>query len=201
MPSRSFRLYRLLVRLYPCEFRQRHGEELIENFRDLERDGNSALELWVLVGPDFLFSLKETHMANRSSQAALLALLTCLPFLALVCMAAMRSFGWDGLNPVMHDLLAAHRDLAVLVIFRVPMLGLAAVLLAAALDLRRAGSCNPLRGGFLAAHLGSLAMAGLALGVLLFPSLHDAVPCALRAALHAGLAHGGAIPRACVANG
>jgi hypothetical protein len=68
----SLSLYRILMRAYPAEFRQRYGDSVDQAFRDMSRDaiqkrGYLGLALlWLHVVPDFLFSAGEllTRMAG-----------------------------------------------------------------------------------------------------------------------------------------
>lgn len=55
--SRSLAIYRLLLELYSPEFLERHREELLQNFEDLEKASPSKAALWLFIGKDLMISL------------------------------------------------------------------------------------------------------------------------------------------------
>jgi hypothetical protein len=63
--SRSFRLYALLLELYPPAFLQRHRAEMLQNFADLEDAATSKAALWLLIGRDLAMSLVSHFFASR----------------------------------------------------------------------------------------------------------------------------------------
>jgi hypothetical protein len=56
--SGSLAVYALLLRLYPRDYLRRHGEELLENFQDLERELPSKAALWCFMARDLAVSLR-----------------------------------------------------------------------------------------------------------------------------------------------
>jgi hypothetical protein len=63
--SRSLRYYARLVELYPTAFLQRHREEMLQKFADLEDAAASKAELWLLIGKDMTMSLISHFFASR----------------------------------------------------------------------------------------------------------------------------------------
>ena len=57
-PSRGLALYSVLLELYPRTYLQRHREELLQNFQDLERELPSKTALWCLIARDLIVSLR-----------------------------------------------------------------------------------------------------------------------------------------------
>lgn len=56
--SRSLVIYRLLLELYPRTYLQRHREELLQNFQDIEQALPSKAALWCFITKDLIFSLR-----------------------------------------------------------------------------------------------------------------------------------------------
>ena len=63
--SRSLRLYASLLELYPPSFLQRHREEMLQNFADLENAAESKAKLWLLIGKDLAMSLISHFFESR----------------------------------------------------------------------------------------------------------------------------------------
>ena len=60
-PVRGERLYRLLLRVYPREFRRRYSADMLAFYRDRIRGGASVLAVWLQLIPD----LVDTALAER----------------------------------------------------------------------------------------------------------------------------------------
>lgn len=67
-------VYRRLVRLYPAEFRQHHGDDLVQFFNDLV-DERGAAAAWSRTGVDLIVTLPryrlETIMSQRNTATTL----------------------------------------------------------------------------------------------------------------------------------
>jgi hypothetical protein len=72
-------VYGLLLQLYPRAYLQRHREELLQNFQDLERTLPSRSELWRLIAKDLSVSLwselKHTLWGQTAIRFAILGLM------------------------------------------------------------------------------------------------------------------------------
>jgi predicted permease len=68
--SRSERVYRALLLLYPRDFRRRFGDDMCEVFRDrLHHDGDSIARVWLRTAADVVASVAREHL--RSLRIAL----------------------------------------------------------------------------------------------------------------------------------
>ena len=56
--SGSLAIYGLLLQLYPRTYLQRHREELLQNFQDLEQELPSSAAVWWFIGRDLAVSLR-----------------------------------------------------------------------------------------------------------------------------------------------
>lgn len=85
--SRSIRLYRRLLFVYPRSFRQEYGDDLVQNFRDLLLFGADRQDVWWRTAKDLLTSAGRERGAAffggpGPAAALLLALLTLLAIVA-----------------------------------------------------------------------------------------------------------------------
>ena len=60
--SQASKWYERLVCLYPPSYLAKHREELLQNFKDLQRDVGSKKLFWVFVASDFIKSLTQQYM-------------------------------------------------------------------------------------------------------------------------------------------
>lgn len=70
-PSRGLAVYGLLLGLYPRAYLRRHREELLQNFRDLERDLPDRAALWRLIVKDLAVSLKSQFVGTLMGQTTI----------------------------------------------------------------------------------------------------------------------------------
>jgi hypothetical protein len=95
--SLSLRCYRVLLRLYPEEFRQEFGEQLVQTFRDCYRANCrdqqrlGVLRLWLQIIPDIAQSASAEHFRNgeehgfmKNWQRQVAAILGCVAIIAFL---------------------------------------------------------------------------------------------------------------------
>jgi hypothetical protein len=81
--SRSLRLYKRLLELYPPAFLQRHRAEMLQNFADLEGAAASKAALWLLIGKDLTMSLISHFFASRLVNYVIAVLVTWMLLFAI----------------------------------------------------------------------------------------------------------------------
>jgi hypothetical protein len=69
--SRGLVIYGLLLWLYPHAYLRRHREELLQNFRDLERELPAKTALWCLIAKDLFISLGSELSRTLAGQTAI----------------------------------------------------------------------------------------------------------------------------------
>lgn len=69
--SGSLAIYGLLLGLYPRAYLQRHREELLQNFQDLEQELPSKAALWCFVAKDLTVSLRSEFMRTFWGQTTI----------------------------------------------------------------------------------------------------------------------------------
>jgi len=188
--SISLRIYRMLLALYPDEYIHRHGQELLQNFQDLERDSSSTMALWAFMSRDLITSLIYQHMPPRHWRLALFAFITYLPFLALFLIAT--SGAYFGETPLLKSTMAAleaHMKIGLLVIVALPAIGALAIIAALIAEMRDRYRSQTLRISFIRDNFLILGLTILGLGIVSFLPMHDLVPCVFHLTLKDGAAH------------
>jgi hypothetical protein len=69
--SHSLAVYRLLLELYPSAYLQRHREELLQNFEDLEQELPSQAALWCFIAKDLVISLRSEFVPTLCGQTTI----------------------------------------------------------------------------------------------------------------------------------
>ncbi len=82
---RSSGLYEKLIRFYPHSYLSKHREELLQNFKDLERDLGSRRLLWAFIISDFIKSLGQQYMEYIKNHRWIQIVLAILAVLFIVC--------------------------------------------------------------------------------------------------------------------
>lgn len=82
-PARGVAVYALLLQLYPRAYLRRHREELLQNFRDLEREFSSKAALWRFIARDLAVSLRSQFVRTLAGQTAIRFAILSLMLLAV----------------------------------------------------------------------------------------------------------------------
>lgn len=112
-PTKSETAYAVLLKLYPCRFRERFERQMRETFRDQLRDANQSggrfakAVLWMTVVPDLLWSaMKERLMTPPAMRTAFRALLTIGPVwlapLLVVLLLTAFTTGYTLMKPTLY---------------------------------------------------------------------------------------------------
>jgi hypothetical protein len=91
-------IYGLLLQLYPRTYLQRHREELLQNFQDLEQELPSRVAVWWFIARDLAVSLRSELSRTFWGQTAIVFTLLSL----LLAVAHLHPGSWNRISGAAH---------------------------------------------------------------------------------------------------
>jgi hypothetical protein len=182
--SWSEKIYKAVIQAYPQDYLDKYQDQMLLNFRDLEREHKSFGKLWLLIIHDFIKSLITQYMqisftlTKSKNILALLTLLFVLPFFvflgfAMVFQLFHMTNAALGLNHLVDHNLGWFGVFIGVLPFVALLLNLFALVYYAWHD-------NAYRGAtftFLKSNFFNVAVLCLAALIILFIAGHDTIPC------------------------